>query len=90
MFRKVVLSFSLTPGTFNYLFYFINDPLFIEQCIVQLPIVCMFSTVVFVVWKLFHGLLRRMYIVQKLDEIFYGHQLSLFDVWCDLVLEFLY
>jgi hypothetical protein len=48
MFRKVVLSFSLTPGTFNYLFYFINDPLFIEQCIVQLPIVCMFSTVVVV------------------------------------------
>jgi hypothetical protein len=31
-----------------------------------------------------------MYIVQKLDEIFCGHQLGPFDLWCDLVLEFLY
>jgi hypothetical protein len=41
-------------------------------------------------WTRFHGLLRRMYIVQKLDEIFCRHQLGLFDLWCDLVLDFLY
>jgi hypothetical protein len=40
-------------------------------------------------WKC-HGLLRRMYIVCMLDEIFFRHQLSPFDLWCDLVLEFLY
>jgi hypothetical protein len=28
--------------------------------------------------------------VQKLDEVFYRHQLGPFDLWCDLVLEFLY
>jgi hypothetical protein len=27
---------------------------------------------------------------EKLDEIFCRHQLSLFELWCDLVLEFLY
>jgi hypothetical protein len=31
-----------------------------------------------------------MYIVLKLDEIFCRHQLGPFDLWCDLVLEFLY
>jgi hypothetical protein len=31
-----------------------------------------------------------MYIVQKLDEIFCRYQLGPFDLWCDLVLEFLY
>jgi hypothetical protein len=31
-----------------------------------------------------------MNIVQKLNEIFCRHQLSPFDLWCDLVLEFLY
>jgi hypothetical protein len=41
-------------------------------------------------WIRFHELLRRMYIVQKLDEIFCRHQLGPFDLWCDLVLEFLY
>jgi hypothetical protein len=41
-------------------------------------------------WRRFHGLLRRMYIVQKSDEIFCRHQLGLFDIWCDLVLGFLY
>jgi hypothetical protein len=41
-------------------------------------------------WGRFHGLLRRMYILQKLDEIFYKHQLGPFDLWYDLVLEFLY
>jgi hypothetical protein len=30
-----------------------------------------------------------MYTVQKFDEIFYRHQLGPFDLWCDLVLEFL-
>jgi hypothetical protein len=29
-----------------------------------------------------------MYIVQKLDEIVCRHQLVPFDLWCDLVLEF--
>jgi hypothetical protein len=38
----------------------------------------------------FQGLLRRMDIVQKLDEIFCRHWLGPFDLWCDLVLEFLY
>jgi hypothetical protein len=28
--------------------------------------------------------------VQKLDEIFYRHQLGPFDLWCDLVLGLLY
>jgi hypothetical protein len=32
---------------------------------------------------------RRMYIVQKLDEMFCRHQLSTFDLWCDLELGFL-
>jgi hypothetical protein len=41
-------------------------------------------------WRRFHGLLRRMYIVQKLDEIFCRHWLGLFDLWCDLDLGFLY
>jgi hypothetical protein len=30
-----------------------------------------------------------MYIVQHLDEIFCRHQLGPFDLWCDLVLEFI-
>jgi hypothetical protein len=41
-------------------------------------------------WRGFHGLLGRIYIVLKLNEIFCRHQLGLFDVWCDLVIEFLY
>jgi hypothetical protein len=41
-------------------------------------------------WRKFHGLLRRMYIVQKLDEIFCRHQLGAFDLWSDLVLGFFY
>jgi hypothetical protein len=28
--------------------------------------------------------------LQKLDEIFYRHQLGPVDLWCDLVLRFLY
>jgi hypothetical protein len=38
----------------------------------------------------FHGLLRRMYIMQKLDGILCTHQLGPFDLWCDLVLEFFF
>jgi hypothetical protein len=34
--------------------------------------------------------LRRMYIVQKLDEIFCRHQVGPCDLWCDLVLEFIF
>jgi hypothetical protein len=41
-------------------------------------------------WRRFHGLLRRMYIVQMLDEIFCRHQQGSFDLWCDLDLGFLY
>jgi hypothetical protein len=41
-------------------------------------------------WRKFHGLLRRMYFVQKFDEIFCRHQLGPFDPWYDLVLQFLY
>jgi hypothetical protein len=37
-----------------------------------------------------YGLLRRMYVVQNLDEIFCRYQLVPFNLWCDLVLEFLY
>jgi hypothetical protein len=36
-----------------------------------------------------YGLLRRMYIVLLLDEIFCRHQLVPFDLWCYLVLGFL-
>jgi hypothetical protein len=41
-------------------------------------------------WRTIHGLLRRMYIVQKLDEIFCSHQLGTFHLWCDVDLGFLY
>jgi hypothetical protein len=41
-------------------------------------------------WRKFHGLLRKMYIMWKLDEIFCRYQVGPFDLWCDLVLEFLY
>jgi hypothetical protein len=41
-------------------------------------------------WRRFHGLLRRMCVVQNLDEIFCWYQLGPFDLWCDLVLGFLY
>jgi hypothetical protein len=41
-------------------------------------------------WRKFHGLLRRMYIVWIVYEIFYRHQLGSFDLCCDLVLDFLY
>jgi hypothetical protein len=40
-------------------------------------------------WRKFHGLLRRMYIVLLLDEIFCTHQLGPFDLCCHLGLEFL-
>jgi hypothetical protein len=33
---------------------------------------------------------EKMNIVQKLDEIFCRHQLGLFDLWCHLVLGFLW
>jgi hypothetical protein len=39
-------------------------------------------------WRRFHELLRRMYIVQKLDKIFCRYQLGPIDLWYDLVLEF--
>jgi hypothetical protein len=38
----------------------------------------------------FHVLLIIMYFVQNLDEIFCRHWLSLFDLWCDLDLGFVY
>jgi hypothetical protein len=41
-------------------------------------------------WSRFHELMRRMYIVRKLDEIFCRHQLGPFHLWCDLSLELLY
>jgi hypothetical protein len=41
-------------------------------------------------WRKFHGLIRRMYIVLLHVEIFCICQLGTFDLWCDLVLEFLY
>jgi hypothetical protein len=47
-FWQVMFSFSLTSRNFLISSYFINDPLIIEQCVVQLPVVCMFSAVVFV------------------------------------------
>jgi hypothetical protein len=39
-------------------------------------------------WRKFHGLLRRMYLMLLQDEIFCRHQLGSFDLWCHLVLEF--
>jgi hypothetical protein len=39
--------------------------------------------------RMFHGLLRRMYIVLLLDETFCRHQLGPFDLWCHLLLGFL-
>jgi hypothetical protein len=41
-------------------------------------------------WRRFQGLLTRIYIMQKLHEILRRHQLGLFDLCCDLNLEFLY
>jgi hypothetical protein len=41
-------------------------------------------------WRRFHWPLKRMYIVQKLNEIFCRHHLGPFDLWCDLDLRFLY
>jgi hypothetical protein len=41
-------------------------------------------------WKRFHELLRRMYIVQKLGEIFCRFELGPFGLWCDLILGFFY
>jgi hypothetical protein len=35
--------------SFNFLFYFINDPLVIKQCVVQFPATCMFFIIIFVV-----------------------------------------
>jgi hypothetical protein len=37
------------PGMLKLPFYLIHDPLIIEQCGVQLPIISIFSAVVFVV-----------------------------------------
>jgi hypothetical protein len=41
---------------FNFLFYFIDDPLIIEQYVVQLPIVCIFSAVVLLLNSRFNAL----------------------------------
>jgi hypothetical protein len=41
-------------------------------------------------WRRFHGLLRRIYIIQKLDEIFCICLLGPFDLWYGLDLGFLY
>jgi hypothetical protein len=41
-------------------------------------------------WRKFRGLLRRMYIVLLKGEIFYWYLLGQFDLWCHLVLGFLY
>jgi hypothetical protein len=119
-----VVIFINFQEPFNFLLYFVNDLLIIEQCVVQVPIVCQFFTIfccwfLFLMhydqiecmglflfsyicwvllwvlrydqfWKMFHGLLRRMCIVQNLDEIFLKHQLPAFDLLCDSILEFLY
>jgi hypothetical protein len=95
----------------------------IEQCVVQLPTVCIVFTVFLLlrfsfnacwshrmhgiisifldllrvllclkIWPIlekFHGLLRRRYALQKLDEIFCRYWLGPFDLWFDLDLEFL-
>jgi hypothetical protein len=41
-------------------------------------------------WRRFHGLLRRMYIVHKLDEMFCRYQVGPFDLLHILDLGFLY
>jgi hypothetical protein len=63
---------------FDFLFYFINDPLIVEQCIVQLPVVCIFSAVglklfSFSAWKTsLHDLLSFNVSVQKSAVILMG------------------
>jgi hypothetical protein len=44
---SLVFIFINFQETFNFLFYFSDDPLIVEQCVVQLPVVCIFSGVVF-------------------------------------------
>jgi hypothetical protein len=44
-----VFIFMNFHESFNFLFYYINDSLIIEQCVIQSPIICIFSAVVFVV-----------------------------------------
>jgi hypothetical protein len=39
---------------------------------------------IWLILEKFHGLLRRMCIMQKFDEILYRHQLGRFDLWCGL------
>jgi hypothetical protein len=41
-------------------------------------------------WRRFHGLVRRMFIVQKMYEIFCRHQLGPFDLRWDLNIGFLF
>jgi hypothetical protein len=40
-------------------------------------------------WRKFHGPLRRMYIVLLHDGILCRHLWGPFDLWCHLILEFL-
>jgi hypothetical protein len=49
----------------------------------------LFTLRYYLIWKKFHGLLRTMYIMLLLDEIFCRHQLSSFDLWYHLDLGFL-
>jgi hypothetical protein len=44
-----VFIFISFQGTFDFLSYFCYHPLIIEQCVIQAPIICVFSAVVFVV-----------------------------------------
>jgi hypothetical protein len=53
--------FHSIPGTFYFFSYFFYDPLIIEQCVVQLPIVCVFSGASFVIEFWFYCSVIRQY-----------------------------
>lgn len=42
------------------------------------------------IWAKFHGLLKRIYILNCLTEMFYRYLVGPFDLWCPLTLKFLY
>jgi hypothetical protein len=87
LFACFLLLFLLLSSSFNACDQIECRGLFLFSCICW-GLLCALRYDQF--WIKFHGLLRRMYIVQMLYEIVSRYQLSSFDLLCDLVLEFLY
>jgi hypothetical protein len=86
LFACFLLLFLLLSSSFNALWSDrMHGIISIFLYLLRLPLCPMIDQY----WRMFHELLRRMYIAQKLDEIFFRHQLGPFDLWCDFVLEFL-